>query len=271
MNIQSWFPLGLTCLVSLLSKGLSKVFSSTTVRKHQFFETVLSHSLRWPQRRSAPGLVDSATQSCHQEPGVCLCLPASVRGLVLTVSGWWPTASRCSARAFLVVLSSWTEVTVPTRGCWQALFSAATLVRSPSSALHVAVPLPRSLTSRNTCKPTRCGPQDAAVALSLATLWRYRSWLWTPAGRRTRITQVGRGDHCNGQRLAGASLCSPGGEQSWPRVAHRGGVLCKQHIPTFLWPASGNWPYCVDPFCACLLNSCELWRRTHFFQNSCST
>ena len=36
-NIQGWFHLGLTGLVSLQSKGLSRVFSSTTVRKHQFF------------------------------------------------------------------------------------------------------------------------------------------------------------------------------------------------------------------------------------------
>ena len=39
MNIQGWFPLGLTCLNSLLSKGLSRVFSSTTVWRHQFFGT----------------------------------------------------------------------------------------------------------------------------------------------------------------------------------------------------------------------------------------
>ena len=37
MNIQSWFPLGLTGLVSLQSKGLSRVFSNTIVQKHQFF------------------------------------------------------------------------------------------------------------------------------------------------------------------------------------------------------------------------------------------
>ena len=36
MNIQCWIPLGLTGLISLLFKGLSRVFSSTTVRKHQF-------------------------------------------------------------------------------------------------------------------------------------------------------------------------------------------------------------------------------------------
>ena len=37
MNIQDWFPLGLTDLIFLLSKGLSRVFSNTTVQTHQFF------------------------------------------------------------------------------------------------------------------------------------------------------------------------------------------------------------------------------------------
>ena len=37
VNIQGWFPLGLTGLISLQCKGLSRVFSSTTVQKHQFF------------------------------------------------------------------------------------------------------------------------------------------------------------------------------------------------------------------------------------------
>ena len=42
ISIQSWFPLGLTGLISLQSKGLSRVFSSTTVQKHQFFGAQLS-------------------------------------------------------------------------------------------------------------------------------------------------------------------------------------------------------------------------------------
>ena len=42
MNIQGWFPLGLTGLTSLLSKGLSRVFSSTIAWKHQFFGIQLS-------------------------------------------------------------------------------------------------------------------------------------------------------------------------------------------------------------------------------------
>ena len=41
-NTQGWFPLGLTGLISLQSKGLSRVFSNTTVQKHQFFCTQLS-------------------------------------------------------------------------------------------------------------------------------------------------------------------------------------------------------------------------------------
>ena len=42
MAIQDWFPLGLMSLISSLSTGLSGVFSSTTVQKHQFFSTQLS-------------------------------------------------------------------------------------------------------------------------------------------------------------------------------------------------------------------------------------
>ena len=42
MNIQDWFPIGLTGWISLQSKGLSRVFSNTTVQKHQFFSTQLS-------------------------------------------------------------------------------------------------------------------------------------------------------------------------------------------------------------------------------------
>ena len=53
MNIQDWFPLGLTGLISLESKGLLRVFSDTTVQKHQFFGAQLSsqsnsHIHTWP-------------------------------------------------------------------------------------------------------------------------------------------------------------------------------------------------------------------------------
>ena len=42
MNIQDWFPLGLTSLIYLLSKELWRVFSNITVQKHQFFRAQLS-------------------------------------------------------------------------------------------------------------------------------------------------------------------------------------------------------------------------------------
>ena len=42
MNIQDWFPLGWTGWISLQSKGLSRVFSNTTVQKHPFYSAQLS-------------------------------------------------------------------------------------------------------------------------------------------------------------------------------------------------------------------------------------
>ena len=42
MNIQDWFPLGRTGWISLQSKGLSRIFSNTTVQNHQFFSAQLS-------------------------------------------------------------------------------------------------------------------------------------------------------------------------------------------------------------------------------------
>ena len=45
MNIQDWFPVGLTGLISLQSLGLSRVFSNTTVQKHQFFSLLYGPTL----------------------------------------------------------------------------------------------------------------------------------------------------------------------------------------------------------------------------------
>ena len=55
-NTQSWSPLGWTGWISLQSKGLSRVFSNTTVQKHQFFGAQLSsqsnsHIHTWPQEK----------------------------------------------------------------------------------------------------------------------------------------------------------------------------------------------------------------------------
>ena len=56
-SIQGWFPLWLTGLISLLFKGLSRVFFSTTIWKHQFFSTLpyllsSSHIRTWLLERS---------------------------------------------------------------------------------------------------------------------------------------------------------------------------------------------------------------------------
>ena len=53
MNIRDWFPLGWTGWITLQSKGLSRVFSNTTVQKHKFFSAQLSlqsnsHIHSWP-------------------------------------------------------------------------------------------------------------------------------------------------------------------------------------------------------------------------------
>ena len=83
MNIQDWFPLGLIGLISLQSKGLSKVFSSTTVQQHQFFSALPSlwssshiHTwllerlpwLPWWYRQVAAAAAAKLLQSC---PTLC--------------------------------------------------------------------------------------------------------------------------------------------------------------------------------------------------------
>ena len=80
MNIQDWFPLGLTGLNSLLSRGLSRVFSNTTIQRHQFFNTqpsLWSSSLlgpkynrqgRFPILTQLPFCGPSVLTMCHQQP-----------------------------------------------------------------------------------------------------------------------------------------------------------------------------------------------------------
>ena len=64
MNIQDWLPLGLTDLISLQSKRLSRVFSNTTVQKHQLFNTQLPlqsnfHILTWLLKKTKLWLDES--------------------------------------------------------------------------------------------------------------------------------------------------------------------------------------------------------------------
>ena len=65
MNIQNWFPLELTGLISLLSKGLSRVFSSTSVQKHQYGPV---HSNHWHHLNFSDSLFpDSVHRDGDQE------------------------------------------------------------------------------------------------------------------------------------------------------------------------------------------------------------
>ena len=76
MNIQDWFPLGLTGLISLHSKGLSRVFSSTTVQKHQFFGTQpsLMVQLSYPYMTTGKSIVLARWQSSRPlSAKYCLC------------------------------------------------------------------------------------------------------------------------------------------------------------------------------------------------------
>ena len=75
MNIQDWFPFGLTGLISLQSKGLSRVFSDTTVQKHQFFGAQLSLSSFLKERKwkkvkslSCVRLFATPWTTAHQAP-----------------------------------------------------------------------------------------------------------------------------------------------------------------------------------------------------------
>ena len=71
MNIQVWFPLGLTSFISLLSKGLSRVFTSTTVWKHEFFGAQPS---LWSESHICTWLLEKLWLLAS---GYSLCLPDS--------------------------------------------------------------------------------------------------------------------------------------------------------------------------------------------------
>ena len=79
-SIQDWIPLRLTSLISLLSKGLPRVFSSTTIWKHQYFDTLpslwsSSHIRIWLLERPQPWLYGPLSAKW------CLCFLTHCLGL----------------------------------------------------------------------------------------------------------------------------------------------------------------------------------------------
>ena len=70
MYIQGWFPLGLSDLITLLFKGLSKVTSSTTVLRHQFFSTQPS---LWSNSQHHTWLLEKNHSFDYMDLKWCLC------------------------------------------------------------------------------------------------------------------------------------------------------------------------------------------------------
>ena len=87
MNILSWFPLGLTGLISLRSKRLSRVFTNTTVQKHQFFsaQELVEPNIRFPRKLS---LSESKSHILSRTG------PVHPLGYTVTPQGWTWTLKR---------------------------------------------------------------------------------------------------------------------------------------------------------------------------------
>ena len=80
MNIQGWFPLGLTGLISLLSKGLSSIFCSATIQKHQFFG---AQSSSWSSSHIHTWLLEKPSRWLYRPllAKLCLCFFIHFLGL----------------------------------------------------------------------------------------------------------------------------------------------------------------------------------------------
>jgi len=111
MNIQGLFPLGLTSLISLQSKGLSRFFSSTKIWKHQFFSTQPS---LWLYTYIFPGGSDGKESSCNVGD---LCL---IPGL-----GSWEDPLEKGMATHSGILT-WRRRILMDRGAWQATVHGVT-------------------------------------------------------------------------------------------------------------------------------------------------
>ena len=112
MNIQDWFPLGWTGCISLLSRGLSRVFSNTIVQKHQFFRAQLSlwsssHIHTWLQEKpwlwlDGPLLASGSLQSCYLKShgwDGCITWDPFPTVLQIAVISDCPVLSKCGCRS----------------------------------------------------------------------------------------------------------------------------------------------------------------------------
>ena len=106
MNIQGWFPSGLTCLVSLQSQGLSRVFSNTTVQNHQFFSAQLCFiiQLSHPYITTEKIIAFLPRSKCLlilwlQSPSAVILEPKKIKSLTVSIVShlfamkWWDQMS----------------------------------------------------------------------------------------------------------------------------------------------------------------------------------
>ena len=87
MNIQDWFSLGLTGLISLQSKGLSRIFSSTTVQKHQFFGVQLFFKVQRSHPNMTTGKTIALTRQTFVGKVMCLILNMLSRLVIILFQG----------------------------------------------------------------------------------------------------------------------------------------------------------------------------------------
>ena len=111
MNIQDWFSLGLTGLISLLSKGLSRVFSSTTIWKHQFFGTQASLVVQTVKNQPAMQETWVWSPGSGRFPGEGNVYPLQYSGLEnsMDCSPWGPKELDKTERLSLS-LHCWSEI-----------------------------------------------------------------------------------------------------------------------------------------------------------------
>ena len=100
MNVQDWFPLRWTCWIYLLFKGLSRVFSNTTVQKHQFFGAQLFFIVQLSHPYMTTGKTIALSIQTFVSRGIALllcCLLMVSRFVVAFLSGL-TGLSPCSPR-----------------------------------------------------------------------------------------------------------------------------------------------------------------------------
>ena len=96
MNTQGWFPLGWTGLISLLSKGLSRVFSNTIVQKHQFFSAQPSF---WSNSHIHTWLLEKPQLWLYGPLAIWTRNEDSLLSAVHLHAYWWSAETRGGGRA----------------------------------------------------------------------------------------------------------------------------------------------------------------------------